>query len=858
MNTHARGILVVAARREDRRALFDALDGQGYGPILSARDIPHARNLLAESPSPRLAVLDFCTMPAESAAFGAELQGVPVIGLLGAAREHDGERISWNFRHRPPGVVEWLRTPVDAMEARARTESVLHGEPLQKGVDQVADTDDYRCIFESSPDGLLFSDAQSGAVLEVNAAFEAASGFGAAQVVGTTLEELFALDATQREFLHTHLRSGGEARLQCEQWRADGSRRPVEIATRLLKRGGELVHFTSVRDARALRDGRELLDALSKMSLPDEREGALQRRLARFAAVLRFDYVALAAQVGGERQLQAIASSGRLPLSQGTLDPLTEPAVHMAAGGERVVRLTPGPASTATPPPGIAGLACCVALPLRDGHQNVLGVLMGAGREPPPFDPALVRHALDIAAAQFSATLEVRQAQAQGRAGGLQDALTGLPNRLLFNDRLDTTLLEAQRSGETFALLFVDLDRFKNVNDSLGHAVGDQVLIAVAQRLRSAVRGSDTVARYAGDEFTVLLRHIALREDVLRIADKLVRTMEAPLTLDGGSELRITASIGIGFYPDDAKDAESLVKCADVAMYNAKGRGRNNYQAYVAVPEEQHQQRVELEARLRMAELNDELRVYYQPQIDAKSEDIIGMEALVRWEHPELGMISPAFFIPIAEETGLIIPLGEWVLRRACAECARWQKRYRLPLRVGVNLSALQMMQPNLADVVRSACADSGLDPHSLDLEVTESISMKSVPNLLETLAALRALGCGISIDDFGTGQSSLDYIKRFPADRIKIDQSFVRNIGSDPDDEAIVRATLTMAHSLGRRVVAEGVETEQHHDFLREHGCDELQGYLFCRPLSPATFETLLAEREQIFAHAAPREAAA
>src|SRR6185437_5807321 len=332
MNTHARGILVVAARREDRRALFDALDGQGYGPILSARDIPHARNLLAESPSPRLAVLDFCTMPAESAAFGAELQGVPVIGLLGAAREHDGERISWNFRHRPPGVVEWLRTPVDAMEARARTESVLHGEPLQKGVDQVADTDDYRCIFESSPDGLLFSDAQSGAVLEVNAAFEAASGFGAAQVVGTTLEELFALDATQREFLHTHLRSGGEARLQCEQWRADGSRRPVEIATRLLKRGGELVHFTSVRDARALRDGRELLDALSKMSLPDEREGALQRRLARFAAVLRFDYVALAAQVGGERQLQAIASSGRLPLSQGTLDPLTEPAVHMAAG----------------------------------------------------------------------------------------------------------------------------------------------------------------------------------------------------------------------------------------------------------------------------------------------------------------------------------------------------------------------------------------------------------------------------------------------------------------------------------------------------------------------------------------------
>ncbi len=852
-----RGILIVAARREDRRALFDALDGQGYGPILSARDIVHARSLLTESPVPRLAVLDFCTMPAESAAFGAELQGVPVIGLLGTAREHDGERATWNFRHRPPGVVEWLRTPVDAMEARARAEAVLRTEPLpDAGAGEDAD-DDYRCIFEGSGDGLLFSDTRSGAILEVNPAFEVASGFGAAQVIGTTLEELFALDAAQRKFLRAHLHRDGEVRLQCEQWCADGSRRAVEIVTRLLKRGGELVHFTAVRDAQNLRDGRELLDVLSQMSLPDEGEGALQRRLARLAAALRFDYVAIAVHIGGERQLQVVASSGRLPLAQGTLDPTAEPAVRMAAGGERVLRLTRGQHANEAES-GIAGLACCAALPLRDGRQNVLGVLLGAGREPAPYDPELVRHALDVAAAQFAAALEVRQAQAQGRAGGLQDALTGLPNRLLFNDRLETTLLEAQRSGENFALLFVDLDRFKNVNDSLGHAVGDQVLVAAAQRLRSAVRASDTVARYAGDEFTLILRHIVLREDVLRIADKLVRAMEAPLTLEGGSELRITASVGISFFPEDAKDAENLVKCADVAMYNAKGRGRNNYQSYVAVPEEQHEQRIELEARLRMAERNDELRVYYQPQIEAKSEDIVGMEALVRWEHPELGMISPAFFIPIAEETGLIIPIGEWVLRRACSDCARWQKRYHLPLRVGVNLSALQMMQPNLVDVVRAACTDSGLDPRSLDLEVTESISMKSVPNLLETLSALRGLGCGISIDDFGTGQSSLDYIKRFPADRIKIDQSFVRNIGTDPDDEAIVRATLTMAHSLGRRVVAEGVETEQHHDFLRAHDCDELQGYLFCRPLSAATFENLLAEREQIFAHAAPREAAA
>ncbi|HWG11081.1 MAG TPA: bifunctional diguanylate cyclase/phosphodiesterase [Rhodanobacteraceae bacterium] len=857
MNADPRVVLIVASRREDRRALFDALDGQGHGAILCGRDIAHAHNLLAESPPPRLAVLDFCTMPAESAAFCAELHGVPVIGLLGATRAHGDEAAPWDYHHRPPGVVEWLRAPVDVLEARARVEAVLGADPPPDGGGKPLD-DDYRCSFDGNADGLLFSEAQGGAILEVNAAFEMASGFGSAQVIGTPLHDLFALDAAQRAFLDTHLKRDGEVRLQCEQWRADGGRRPVEIVTRLLKRGDGLVHFTSVHDARSLRDGRELLDALAQIALPDDSEGAMQRRVARFAAALRFDYAAVAAYAGGERQLQITAASGRLPPAQGALDATAEPAVRMAAGGERVLRLTHAQSSLDAATPGIAGLACCAALPLRDGRQDVLGVLLGAGREPPPFDPELVRHALDIAAAQFSATLELQQVQAQGRAVGLLDALTGLPNRLLFNDRLETTLLEAQRSGETFALLFVDLDRFKNINDSLGHAVGDQVLVAAAQRLRGAVRASDTVARYAGDEFTVILRHIVMREDVLRIADKLVRAMEAPLTLEDGSELRITASVGIGFFPEDAKDGESLVKRADVAMYNAKAMGRNNYQAYVTVPEEQHSQRIELEARLRMAESNDELRVYYQPQIDARSEDIIGMEALVRWEHPTLGMISPAFFIPIAEETGLILPIGEWVLRRACADCARWQKRYRLPLRVGVNLSALQMMQPNLGDLVRSACADSGLEPRSLELEITESISLKSVPNLLEILSGLRELGCGISIDDFGTGQSSLDYIKRLPADRIKIDQSFVRNIGTDPDDEAIVRATLTMAHNLGRRVVAEGVENEQHHDFLREHGCDELQGYLFCRPLPAAGFDSMLGEREKLFAAMGPREAAA
>lgn len=864
MSMHGAGVLIVAARREDRRILFDALDGQGYGKILSARDIEHARSLLAHATAPSFAVLDFCAGAADSAVLSVELNGVPVIGLIGAGREDDDGN-GWSFHQRPPGVVEWLRSPVDPVEARARAQAVFAAnvviEPLASVPASNAETmgdgfedglkDDYRFAFEGSVDEIVLSDPRSGNILEVNPAFERACGLNTAQVQGTPLEKLFVIDMQNaRTTWRAQLEHEGNARISCDKLRADGSRYPVEVVTRLVVRGEDLLHFTTIRDAGSTRDGNVLLRELASIGASDESDGALTRRVGQLADVLRLDFVLIAARDSNDKHIETLARFDRISSPREAPDPLLQPAITVALGGEPVVYLAQ--ASLLADNDAflqVLGYASYAALPLLDGHRNVLGVMLCAARTPPPFEVESVRAALEIAASRFASTLELRAAQVQGRATGLLDALTGLPNRLLFNDRLETTLLEAHRTGEMFALLFVDLDRFKNINDSLGHGVGDQVLIAMARRLRAAVRGSDTVARYAGDEFTLILRHIVLRDDVLRIADKLVRAMDAPLTLDDGSELHITASIGISFYPDDATEAEKLVKHADVAMYNAKGMGRNNYQAYVAVPEESHQQRIELEAKLRVAERNDELRVYYQPQIDAASGDIVGMEALVRWEHPELGMISPAFFIPIAEETGLIIPIGEWVLRRACVEGARWQQRFKLPLRIGVNLSALQLMQPNLVDAVRAACAEAQLDPNTLDLEVTESISMKSVPNLAETLAALRRLGCGISIDDFGTGQSSLDYIKRFPADRIKIDQSFVRNIGMDPDDEAIVRATLEMAHNLGRKVVAEGVETEQHCNFLREHGCDELQGYLFCRPLSPVSFENMLAERERAFA---------
>jgi EAL domain-containing protein (putative c-di-GMP-specific phosphodiesterase class I) len=292
-----------------------------------------------------------------------------------------------------------------------------------------------------------------------------------------------------------------------------------------------------------------------------------------------------------------------------------------------------------------------------------------------------------------------------------------------------------------------------------------------------------------------------------------------------------------------------LLKHADEAMYAAKSLGRNNYQIFEGRAEQSQQQNLALKSGLRHAEHKGELRVFYQPQVDAVTEDIVGMEALVRWEHPELGFIGPGFFIPLAEETGLIVSIGEWVLRTACRHAQEWERRFGLGLRLGVNLSAVQLMQPNLLEIVSSALDESGLDANLLEMEVTESISIKAAPNLVENLQGLHRLGCRIAIDDFGTGAASLDYLRKLPADRIKIDQSFVRNIGVDPDDEAIVRATIEMAHRLKRGVVAEGVELEQHMEFLRANHCDELQGFLFCRPLPQPVFEKLLQEREQLLA---------
>ena len=850
-------LLIVTSSREDRRVLFDVLDPENFAAIHTARDIDQARAYLRQDPGVDLLLLEFADDADAAIGFCAALQGdpatagTPVVGIMGA----DPETRTAGFLQQTPGVVEWIRSPVDPGEALYRLRRVLQQRSSSESSALSGDTDAYRFVFDGIVDELVISDPHTGRILEVNAAFERRSGFRADQLLGQSLDSIdVSHTRDQRRLLSEKLLKAGTVQYRFLKQRADGSSYPVEMHARLTARAGRMIRFSIIRDITALLEVQQSLATLSALHAGADGGSGMDAAARIMAERMGLDLVAVIGkhrdETGSPRML---ASFQTLSSQRDETDISQQPIVKLVLDGEPVVQL-----GDAKPLAAIdefvreRGYVAFAGLPLMDDRRNVLGAFVLASRRSLA-DRVGIMDTIRVAAARFGFELELQDAMEQGRVKGLHDALTGLPNRLLFNDRLHSSLRSAHRTGEMFAVLFVDLDRFKTINDSLGHSVGDQVLKAVTRRLTGTVRASDTVARYAGDEFTLILRHMVQREDVLRIAEKVIRVMEAPLTLDDHSELNITASVGISFYPDDADNAEALLKHADVAMYSAKGMGRNNYQAFVAVPEESHQQRIALETKLRVAERNGELLVYYQPQVDTQTEDIIGMEALVRWEHPELGMISPGFFIPIAEETGLITSIGEWVLRTACRDAVAWQKKYHLPLRIGVNLSALQLRQPNLVRLVEGVLAQTGMQPRLLELEVTESINVRDIPNLLETLGGLRALGCSIAIDDFGTGQSSLDYIRHFPADRVKIDQSFVRNIGIDPDDEAIVRATITMAHNLNHSVVAEGVELEQHLEFLRKHGCEELQGYLFCRPLSHTSFENMLAERERSFASARP-----
>jgi diguanylate cyclase (GGDEF)-like protein/PAS domain S-box-containing protein len=420
------------------------------------------------------------------------------------------------------------------------------------------------------------------------------------------------------------------------------------------------------------------------------------------------------------------------------------------------------------------------------------------------------------------------------------DMLTGLPNRVLLEDRLQQARALAHRTGCRFAVLFLDLDRFKIINDTLGHSIGDELLRLVASRLKKSLRETDTVARIGGDEFIVLLSNVKDCSDVSALAGKILKSLIVPFTLRE-HELFITTSMGICIYPDNSLDTEDIVKKADIAMYHAKSMGRNNLQFYNDNMDQNASRRFVLSNSLRRGLEQNEFRVYYQPKVDVATGRIVAMEALARWEHPELGLLSPVEFIQLAEENGLIMQLGEWVLRESCLQNVKWQSEGILDLRVAVNLSGYQLQHTALLATISKVLKETGMSADHLELEITESVIMQNADFAVSVLNAISELGIHVSIDDFGTGYSSLAHLKRFSVNTLKIDKSFVREVDFSSTDAAIATAIIAMGNSLNLNVIAEGVETQSQFDFLKFNNCDQVQGFLFCRPLPPDELIELL-----------------
>lgn len=420
------------------------------------------------------------------------------------------------------------------------------------------------------------------------------------------------------------------------------------------------------------------------------------------------------------------------------------------------------------------------------------------------------------------------------------DALTGLPNRLLVKDRIEQALAAANRQHTKVAVLVIDLDRFKLVNDTFGHGVGDALLVAAADRIATALRESDTVGRMGADEFAIVIPDLESSEDAAMAAQRIMDALARPIHAEG-QELYAQASVGIALFPEDGSEAQTLIRNADTAMYRAKEVGRNNLQFYTASLNARAQGQLQMVIDLRRALERDEFCLHYQPKVSCVSGEIVGFEALLRWQHPTLGLVPPDRFIPLLEDTGGIIPVGAWVLRQACDQAVAWHRLGVGTPSVAVNLSVRQLQQSDLVALIRDELARSGLDPAALELEITESMLMHNVEDSIATLDALKQLGVRISVDDFGTGYSSLSYLKRFPLDSVKVDRSFVQDIVADPGDVSITRAVITLAHNLKLRVVAEGVETEAQLALLASNGCDEIQGYYFSRPIPVAETEAML-----------------
>jgi len=676
----------------------------------------------------------------------------------------------------------------------------------------------FRAMSDASPLGIFVSDVH-GECVYTNDAYHTISGLSLEQTLGTNWSMAIHPDDRQRVVLEWRAAAHGDATFKSEArfLRADGSIvwARLNAATMLdgQQQRGYVQIVEDITERKAAEDALFEEKERAQVTLNSIGDAVLTTNLPGNVTYLN---LVAEAMTGWSRE----KALGR-PLSE---------VFKIVDGATR--QEAPNPAQLAICENRTVGLAANSILLRRDGVES------------PIEDSAAPIHNRD---GQVAGAVIVFHDVSESRAMALKmahlaqhDFLTGLPNRMLLTERLSRAIGQARRHKKRVALMFIDLDYFKHINDSLGHAIGDLLLKMVAERLTLCIRDTDTVCRQGGDEFVILLAEIEHTLDAAPVAEKLLVAFAEPCLI-GGHELHVTLSIGIAIYPDDGQDADEVMKNADTAMYHAKANGRNNFQFFTTEMNTRAVRRLFIEGNLRRALKQGEFMLYYQPKIDLASGLMIGSEALIRWQDPEHGVVNPNQFVPIAEECGLIVPIGSWVLREACRQVSAWQDAGLLAVPVSVNISAVEFRHKGFLEGVALILKETGMLPSFLELELTESILMHDAESSESVLESLKAMGIQLAIDDFGTGYSSLSYLKRFPINTLKIDQSFVHDIAIDPDDASIVSAIIGMGKSLKQRVIAEGVETEAQLAFLRSLKCDEGQGFLFGHPLPAAQFEQLL-----------------
>ncbi|MGE5450260.1 MAG: EAL domain-containing protein [Acidobacteriota bacterium] len=697
-----------------------------------------------------------------------------------------------------------------------------------------------RSVMDHAIDGIMTISA-SGHVLSVNKAMSTVFGYARTDMLGRHLSHLIPAAARHAADIDTYLLNqcvglDGVGHHTIGQ-RVTGEAFPLDLSVGTMEADGERVYIAIVRDLSAQKTiERAMIEAQRQLNEVDEMRRMIVHHAPYAIVLLNTHGIIQAINPAGETLLGYPANQliGRTTTQRFFCPEQMASRAHMLS-----IRLNK-PINEVHVLPHLAqespGVPTEWQLIRADGEVIVAEILVNLLTDEAGNLTGYLAMAHDVT--------QRRHAEDQLEHVALHDALTALPNRNMLQEQLKASLISAERSGQHMAMMFLDLDRFKKINDTLGHHIGDSVLIEVARRLRSAMRTSDIVARLGGDEFGVLLPRIAEVDDGERVARKVMDLFSTPLRI-GPHELRVTPSIGLALYPQHGLDPITLMRRADLAMYQAKSLGRNRIEVFNDQMDAPTPESLVMENDLYKAVERDELRLHFQPQFDCASGAITGVEALLRWEH-DGKLIPPAEFIPMAEETGLIVSMGEWVLRRACQVAQQWRQRTGWPLRVAVNLSAVQLEQADVIEVVASALRDTGLPASALELEITESVVVRESLRAADILNQLRKLGTSIAIDDFGVGYSSFAYLRQLPVDRFKLDRSFLSAIPQSEADSRIASALIAMAHRLEVGIVAEGVETAEQAAFLKDHGCDECQGYYLGRPLSETHFETLLIEHSQ------------